>query len=122
MPAQGTALGIGSGVENSNALKGQNRFAVKDPQGRPRKRGSPRLGFSVSAPTGQQKSATPELRKGGKAPLTRSPVGTDAGDRKRGMKRRRHGGGGKVLLGRLEQRRRRAKGHEKAELRLVVAE
>jgi len=33
MPAQGTALGIGSGVENSNALKGQNRFVVKDPQG-----------------------------------------------------------------------------------------
>jgi hypothetical protein len=30
MPAQGTALGIGSGVENSNALKGQNRFVVKN--------------------------------------------------------------------------------------------
>jgi|GEM_PF-2999906 len=30
MPAQGIALGIGSGVENSNALKGQNRFAVKN--------------------------------------------------------------------------------------------
>ena len=71
MPAQGTALGIGSRVENSNALKGQNRFVVKnlvspfqglgrfsfgsDPQGRPRKRGSPRLGFPVSAPSGRQK-------------------------------------------------------------------
>ncbi len=30
MPAQGTALGIGSGVEYSNALKGQNRFVVKN--------------------------------------------------------------------------------------------
>ena len=30
MPAQGTALGIGSRVENSNALKGQNRFVVKN--------------------------------------------------------------------------------------------
>ncbi len=34
MPAQGTALGIGSrvenSVENSNALKGQNRFVVKN--------------------------------------------------------------------------------------------
>ncbi len=30
MPAQGIALGIGSGVENSNALKGQNRFVVKN--------------------------------------------------------------------------------------------
>src|SRR5271157_4843563 len=29
MPAQGTALGIGSGVENSNALKGQNRFVSR---------------------------------------------------------------------------------------------
>jgi|SRR5271157_974589 len=77
MPAQGTALGIGSGVENSNALKGQNRLVVKnlvspfqgwadshngsDPQGRPRKRGSPRLGFPVSAPSGRQKSATPRV-------------------------------------------------------------
>ena len=33
-----------------------------------------------------------------------------------------HRGRGKVLLGRLEQRRRRAKGHEKPELGLVVAE
>ncbi len=61
MPAQGTALEFGSYVENSNALKGQNRFVVKDPQGRPRKRGSPRLGFPVSAPSGRQKSATPKL-------------------------------------------------------------
>jgi hypothetical protein len=30
MPAQGAALGIGSGIENSNALKGQNRFVVKN--------------------------------------------------------------------------------------------
>src|SRR5271157_2515463 len=30
MPAQGTALGTGAGVENSNALKGQNRFVVKN--------------------------------------------------------------------------------------------
>jgi len=30
MPAQGTALGTGSGVENNNALKGQNRFVVKN--------------------------------------------------------------------------------------------
>ena len=30
MPAQGTALGIGSRVENNNALKGQNRFVVKN--------------------------------------------------------------------------------------------
>ena len=30
MPAQGTALGIGSGIENSNALKGQNRFVVQN--------------------------------------------------------------------------------------------
>jgi hypothetical protein len=58
MPAQGTALGIGSGVENSNALKGQNRFVVKDPQG-------VALGFPVSAPSGQQKSATPKLAEGG---------------------------------------------------------
>ena len=29
-PASGSALGIGSGVENSNALKGQNRFVVKN--------------------------------------------------------------------------------------------
>jgi hypothetical protein len=70
MPAQGTALGIGSGVENSNALKGQNRFVVKnlvspfqgwadshngsDPQG-------DALGFPVSAPSGRQKSATPRV-------------------------------------------------------------
>src|SRR5208337_5263584 len=44
------------------------------------------------------------------------------GDRKRGMKRRRQRGRGKVLRGWLEQRRRRAKGHEEAELGLVVAE
>src|SRR5208337_5647160 len=44
------------------------------------------------------------------------------GDRKRAMKRCRQRGRGKVLLGRLEQRRGRAKGHEEAELRLVVAE
>src|SRR5271157_6473298 len=30
MPAQGIALVIGSGVESSNALKGQNRFLVKN--------------------------------------------------------------------------------------------
>src|SRR5271157_5051770 len=30
MPAQGIALGIGSGVENSNALKEQNRLVVKN--------------------------------------------------------------------------------------------
>jgi hypothetical protein len=76
MPAQGTALGIGSGVEYSNALKGQKPvcgqescFALSglggfsfgsDPQGRPRKRGSPRLGFPVLAPSGRQISATPK--------------------------------------------------------------
>ena len=38
------------------------------------------------------------------------------------MKRCCHRGRGKILPGRLEQRRRRAKGHEKAELGLVVAE
>src|SRR5271157_218566 len=30
MLAQGAALGIGSGVENSNGLKGQNRFVAKN--------------------------------------------------------------------------------------------
>ncbi len=30
MPAQGTAQGNGSRVENNNALKGQNRFVVKN--------------------------------------------------------------------------------------------
>ncbi len=30
MPGQGIALGIRSDVENSNALKGQNRFVVKN--------------------------------------------------------------------------------------------
>src|SRR5271166_5839117 len=44
------------------------------------------------------------------------------GDTKRAMKWCCHRGRGKVLRRRLEQRRRRAKGHEKPELGLVVAE
>jgi hypothetical protein len=76
VPAQGTALGIGSRVENSNALKGQNRFVVKSRiLFRPFRAGrifirirSPGRcpGLSVSAPSGRQKSATPKLAKGGK--------------------------------------------------------
>ena|SRR5271157_3189696 len=77
MPAQGIALGIGSGVDNSNALKGQNRFVVKnllspfqgwadfsfgsDPRALPIGSQGVALGFPVSAPSGRQKSATPKV-------------------------------------------------------------
>ena len=66
-PLAGSALGIGSGVENSNALKGQNRFVVKNLvspfQGWADSHSDriPRALLSVSAPSGQQKSVAPKL-------------------------------------------------------------
>ena len=50
----------------SRALSGLGGYSfASDPQGRPRKRGSPRLGFPVSAPSGQQKNAEDQKMRSG---------------------------------------------------------
>src|SRR5271157_3299173 len=81
MPAQGIALGIGSGVENSNALKGRTglwsrilfrpfragRILIRiGSPGPTPQAGFPPPGLSVSAPSGRQKSATSKFARGGK--------------------------------------------------------
>src|SRR5271157_2835885 len=72
MSAQGAALGNGVVVENLVLPFQGWADSHSDPQGRPRKRGSPRLGFPVSAPSGRQKSATPLHRPGCSLPKRRA--------------------------------------------------
>src|SRR5271157_6072675 len=85
IPAQGAALGIGSGVENSNALKGQNRswsrilfrpfragrilIRIGSPGPTPQA-GFPPPGLSCFGPFGAaEKARLQNLRRGGKGLL-----------------------------------------------------